>query len=84
MPERVAKPQKVSVLMSIREDGRGISFFGDLHHPLRQRGESHGQRQTGHPWCRASSLAARPRVPSSRVADTLNRDYVPRFAKWCA
>jgi NADPH-dependent glutamate synthase beta subunit-like oxidoreductase/NAD(P)H-flavin reductase len=30
-PERVAKPQKVSVLMSIREDGRGISFFGDLH-----------------------------------------------------
>ncbi len=30
-PERVAKPAKVSVLMSIREDGRGISFFGDLH-----------------------------------------------------
>jgi NADPH-dependent glutamate synthase beta subunit-like oxidoreductase/NAD(P)H-flavin reductase len=30
-PERVAKPQTASVLMSIREDGRGISFFGDLH-----------------------------------------------------
>ena len=30
-PERLAKPQVVSVLMSIREDGRGISFFGDLH-----------------------------------------------------
>src|SRR5262249_35903106 len=30
-PERVAKPAKASVLMSIREDGRGISFFGDLH-----------------------------------------------------
>ena len=30
-PERLAKPAKVSVLMSIREDGRGISFFGDLH-----------------------------------------------------
>jgi NADPH-dependent glutamate synthase beta subunit-like oxidoreductase/NAD(P)H-flavin reductase len=30
-PERIAKPDKVSVLMSVREDGRGISFFGDLH-----------------------------------------------------
>jgi len=30
-PERVAKPKAVSVLMSIRDDGRGISFFGDLH-----------------------------------------------------
>ncbi len=27
----VAKPSQVSVLMSIREDGRGVSFFGDLH-----------------------------------------------------
>ena len=30
-PERVAKPHTVSVLMSVRADGRGISFFGDLH-----------------------------------------------------
>src|SRR5258708_3531975 len=30
MPERVAKPQKGSVVMSIREDGRGIRFFRDL------------------------------------------------------
>jgi NAD(P)H-flavin reductase len=30
-PERVAKPKTVSVLMSVREDGRAISFFGDLH-----------------------------------------------------
>jgi NADPH-dependent glutamate synthase beta subunit-like oxidoreductase/NAD(P)H-flavin reductase len=30
-PERVAKPAAVRVLMSIRPDGRGISFFGDLH-----------------------------------------------------
>jgi NADPH-dependent glutamate synthase beta subunit-like oxidoreductase/NAD(P)H-flavin reductase len=30
-PERMAKPDKSHVLMSIREDGRGISFFGDLH-----------------------------------------------------
>ncbi len=30
-PERLAKPKAVRVLMSIRKDGRGISFFGDLH-----------------------------------------------------
>jgi NADPH-dependent glutamate synthase beta subunit-like oxidoreductase/NAD(P)H-flavin reductase len=30
-PEKVAKPQQARVLMSIRPDGRGISFFGDLH-----------------------------------------------------
>jgi NADPH-dependent glutamate synthase beta subunit-like oxidoreductase/NAD(P)H-flavin reductase len=31
MPERVAKPSETHVLASLREDGRGISFFGDLH-----------------------------------------------------
>jgi NADPH-dependent glutamate synthase beta subunit-like oxidoreductase/NAD(P)H-flavin reductase len=30
-PERVAKPEHVHVLMSLRPDGRAISFFGDLH-----------------------------------------------------
>ena len=30
-PERSAKPSAVRVLMSVRPDGRGISFFGDLH-----------------------------------------------------
>ena len=30
-PERVAKPATAHVLMSIRPDGRAISFFGDLH-----------------------------------------------------
>ncbi|HJT05454.1 MAG TPA: FAD-dependent oxidoreductase, partial [Stellaceae bacterium] len=30
-PERVAKPESVQVLMSLRPDGRAISFFGDLH-----------------------------------------------------
>ena len=30
-PERLAKPSASRVLMSIRADGRGISFFGDLH-----------------------------------------------------
>jgi NADPH-dependent glutamate synthase beta subunit-like oxidoreductase/NAD(P)H-flavin reductase len=30
-PERIAKPHDVYVLMSLRSDGRAISFFGDLH-----------------------------------------------------
>src|SRR5207253_2695405 len=30
-PERVAKPEAVRVLMSLLEDGRAVSFFGDLH-----------------------------------------------------
>ena len=30
-PERLAKPATPRVLMSLRKDGRGISFFGDLH-----------------------------------------------------
>ena len=30
-PERTAKPATPRVLMSLRKDGRGISFFGDLH-----------------------------------------------------
>lgn len=30
-PERSAKPSEVRVLVSLRSDGRAISFFGDLH-----------------------------------------------------
>src|SRR5579875_602871 len=30
-PERVAKPAAPRVLLSVRQDGRAISFFGDLH-----------------------------------------------------
>jgi NADPH-dependent glutamate synthase beta subunit-like oxidoreductase/NAD(P)H-flavin reductase len=30
-PEKIAKPGVVYVLMAVREDGRSISFFGDLH-----------------------------------------------------
>jgi NADPH-dependent glutamate synthase beta subunit-like oxidoreductase/NAD(P)H-flavin reductase len=30
-PEKIAKPKIARVLTSIRPDGRGISFFGDLH-----------------------------------------------------
>ncbi len=30
-PERITKPSAAHVLMSLRDDGRAISFFGDLH-----------------------------------------------------
>src|SRR5207302_1872901 len=31
VPERVAKPEAVRVLMSLAPDGRAVSFWGDLH-----------------------------------------------------
>ena len=30
-PESVVKPEQVQVIMKVRDDGRGVSFFGDLH-----------------------------------------------------
>ncbi|MFQ5784490.1 MAG: FAD-dependent oxidoreductase [Alphaproteobacteria bacterium] len=30
-PERIAKPDTVRVLTSLRDDGRAVSFFGDVH-----------------------------------------------------
>ena len=30
-PERISKPAESRVLMSVREDGKAMSFFGDLH-----------------------------------------------------
>jgi len=30
-PERISKPKEVRVLMSLNEQGRAVSFFGDLH-----------------------------------------------------
>jgi NADPH-dependent glutamate synthase beta subunit-like oxidoreductase/NAD(P)H-flavin reductase len=30
-PEKISKPGAVHVLMSLRDDGRAISFFGDMH-----------------------------------------------------
>ena len=30
-PERTAKPEAVRVLARLREDGRGVSFWGDVH-----------------------------------------------------
>lgn len=31
VPEKIAKPAEARVLMSLRPDGRALSFFGDLH-----------------------------------------------------
>jgi NAD(P)H-flavin reductase len=31
IPERLAKPDQAHVLMSVRQDGKAMSFFGDLH-----------------------------------------------------
>jgi NADPH-dependent glutamate synthase beta subunit-like oxidoreductase/NAD(P)H-flavin reductase len=75
-PERVAKPSKVSVLMSIREDGRGISFFGDLHPSFAGNVvKAMGSAKQGHPV--VSRLLARraPAEPApADLLDMLNRE----------
>jgi NAD(P)H-flavin reductase len=75
-PERVAKPSKVSVLMSIREDGRGISFFGDLHPSFAGNVvKAMASAKQGHPV--VSRLLARraPAEPApADLLDMLNRE----------
>jgi len=71
-PERVAKPAKVSVLMSIRADGRGISFFGDLHPSFAGNVvKAMASAKQGHPV--VSRLLARRAPAGPRPADLLDK-----------
>ena len=67
-PERVAKPAKSRVLMSLRPDGRGDQL---LRRPasvvLRQRREGDGQRQAGLSGCVAHAASKRSRRPLPRA-----------------
>ena len=75
-PERVTKPKAVSVLMSVREDGRGISFFGDLHPSFAGNVvKAMASAKQGHPV--VSRLLARraPMAPEpGRLFEKLNRE----------
>lgn len=70
-PERSAKPGEVRVLMSVRPDGRGISFFGDLHPSFAGNVvKAMGGAKQGYPVV-SRYLATRPAVapsPSELVA----------------
>ncbi len=71
-PERLAKPSKVSVLMSIRDDGRGISFFGDLHPSFAGNVvKAMASAKQGHPV--VSRLLARRAPAGPAAADLLHK-----------
>ena len=71
-PERLAKPLKVSVLMSIRPDGRGISFFGDLHPSFAGNVvKAMASAKQGHPV--VSRLLARRAPAGIKPADLLHK-----------
>jgi len=68
-PERVAKPEQVRVLMSLRPDGRAISFFGDLHPSFSGNVvKAMGGAKQGYP---VVSRVLAKRTPAGRAAEGL-------------
>ena len=68
-PEKIAKPAQARVLMSIRPDGRGISFFGDLHPSFAGNVvKAMASAKQGYPV--VSKLLAR-KAPTGPLAETL-------------
>jgi NADPH-dependent glutamate synthase beta subunit-like oxidoreductase/NAD(P)H-flavin reductase len=76
-PERVAKPETVQVLMSVRPDGRAISFFGDLHPSFSGNVvKAMGSAKLGYPvvsrmLAKRSAAAPAPQVLMARLNDEL-------------
>jgi NAD(P)H-flavin reductase len=69
-PERVAKPGTAHVLMSLRPDGKAVSFFGDLHPSFSgQVVKAMGSAKQGYPV--VSRVLAR--TPPSATSDLLHR-----------
>src|SRR3954468_13054434 len=68
-PERIAKPAAVHVLMSLREDGRAISFFGDTHPSFAGNVvKAMGGAKQGYP---TGSRVVAKRAPLARAAPEL-------------
>ena len=76
-PEKLSKPAETYVLSSVREDGRGISYFGDLHPSFAGNVvKAMGSAKRGYPV--VSSLLAKraPAGPTSaELLATLNEDF---------
>ncbi|MBV8570610.1 MAG: FAD-dependent oxidoreductase, partial [Acidobacteriaceae bacterium] len=71
-PERSAKPAEVRVLISLRPDGRAISFFGDLHPSFSGNVvKAIGSAKQGYPV--VSRILDRRRVSQPAPAALLNR-----------
>jgi NADPH-dependent glutamate synthase beta subunit-like oxidoreductase/NAD(P)H-flavin reductase len=76
-PERIAKPATPRVLMSLRKDGKAMSFFGDLHPSFAGNVvKAMGSAKQGYPVItRILSSRLKPSGPSPReLFASLNRD----------
>ena len=86
-PERISKPKAVYVLMSVRPDGRAISFFGDLHPSFSGNVvKAMGSAKQGYPvvsrmLSRLQALRARTRRADSPNSTT---NCAPWCTKWSA
>jgi NAD(P)H-flavin reductase len=79
-PERTSKPEDVYVLMSLRPDGRAISFFGDLHPSFSGNVvKAMGSAKQGYPVVSRvlSRLTASSPAPE-RLRDRLDDELRPR------
>jgi len=76
-PERIAKPASPRVLMSLRKDGKAMSFFGDLHPSFAGNVvKAMGSAKQGYPVIsRILSARLKPSGPSpQQLFANLNRD----------
>jgi NADPH-dependent glutamate synthase beta subunit-like oxidoreductase/NAD(P)H-flavin reductase len=75
-PERLAKPKQVSVLMSVRKDGRAISFFGDLHPSFAGNVvKAMASAKQGYPVVSRTLARRTPGGPAAKaLLETLNRE----------
>jgi NADPH-dependent glutamate synthase beta subunit-like oxidoreductase/NAD(P)H-flavin reductase len=79
-PERVAKPDKVEVLMHFRPDGRALSFFGDLHPSFAGNVvKAMGGAKLGYPVVSRTLAKRRPEAPApQKLHATLDDELRPR------
>jgi NADPH-dependent glutamate synthase beta subunit-like oxidoreductase/NAD(P)H-flavin reductase len=75
-PEKVAKPERTAVLMSLRDDGRAISFFGDLHPSFAGNVvKAMGSAKKGYPIVSRVLARRAPSVPApSALASHMSRE----------
>ena len=75
-PERSAKPNTPQVLMSLRPDGKSMSFFGDLHPSFAGNVvKAMGSAKQGYPVISRMLSRLTPAGPSPRLLlENLNRD----------
>ena len=78
-PERLAKPPAVYVLMSVRPDGRSMSFFGDLHPSFSGNVvKAMGSAKQGYPVITRMLAKLTPGQPTpAQLLDRLNDELRP-------